>query len=55
MLLALVMAQVGAAQMKPADSVYTTEGLRSVVQAAAIANREAPSLLNVSTATRIRR
>jgi hypothetical protein len=46
MLLALVMAQVGAAQMKPADSAYATEAVRSVVQAAAIANREAPPALN---------
>lgn len=46
MLLALVMAQVAAAQAKPVDSVYATEALRNVVQAAAVANREAPSALN---------
>lgn len=46
MLLALVMAQLGAAQPKPADPPYATEALRLIIQAAAIANREAPSRLN---------
>lgn len=45
MLLALAVAQLAVAQTKP-DSVYASVALRNVVQAAALANRDAPSALN---------
>ena len=46
MLLVAVLAQIGVAQVKPVDSVYATDALRSVVQAAAAANRVPPAALN---------
>src|SRR3954463_10791093 len=46
MLGVLVLAQLAAATRVAPESIYATEALRRVVEAAAIVNREAPSALN---------